>query len=58
MIAIAGTGEISSGSAGDGGPALLAQIGLPEDVVVGPDGTIYVSDLVVSRIRVLTREPF
>ena len=58
VIGIAGTGEYSSGSAGDGGPGLLANVGLPEDAVVGPDGRIYVSDLGVSRIRVLTREPF
>lgn len=58
VIAIAGTGEQSFGTAGDGGPAMFATIGLPEDIVVGFDGKIYVSDLEVSRIRVLTREPF
>jgi sugar lactone lactonase YvrE len=60
VITIAGTGRgSSSGSpSGDGGLALLAQAGCPEDVDVGPDGRIYFSDLQASRIRVLTREPF
>ena len=58
VIGIAGTGEASFGTSGDGGPAMFATIGLPEDIVVGHDGKIYVSDLAVSRIRVLTREPY
>ena len=43
VIGIAGTGQGSSGTAGDGGPGLFADIGLPEDIAVGQDGTIYVS---------------
>lgn len=59
VIGIAGTGNASdSGPSGDGGPAALATIGLPEDIVVGLDGKVYVSDLLSGRIRVLTRAPF
>jgi hypothetical protein len=58
VINIAGTGEASNGASGDGGPALLGTIGLPEDIVVGHDGKIYLTDLLVNRIRILTREPY
>jgi hypothetical protein len=58
VINIAGTGEASSGASGDGGPALFGTVGLPEDIVVGHDGKIYVTDLLVNRIRVLTREAY
>jgi DNA-binding beta-propeller fold protein YncE len=63
VIAIAGTGEGAVGTtvgnpAGDGGPGMLAVVGLPEDVAVAPDGRVYFSDLLTGRIRVLTREPF
>jgi serine/threonine-protein kinase len=63
VIAIAGTGEGAVGPtvgapAGDGGPGMLAVVGLPEDVAVGPDGRVYFSDLLTGRVRVLTREPF
>ncbi len=39
---IAGNGQ--NGDAGDGGLADLAQLSNPRDVVVGPDGTIYIAD--------------
>ncbi len=39
---IAGTGE--TGYAGDGGPALDAQFSHPHGLVIGDDGTVYVSD--------------
>jgi hypothetical protein len=60
VIAIAGTGDGSTfgAASGDGGPALLGQAGCPEDVTIGPDGTVYFTDLQTQRIRVLTREPF
>jgi hypothetical protein len=60
VIAIAGTGDGSTYGmpSGDGGPALAGQAGCPEDVDVGPDGTIYFSDLFTQRIRVLTRTGF
>jgi hypothetical protein len=60
VIPIAGTGRGSTAGSpsGDGGLAILAQAGCPEDVVTAPDGRVYFSDLQASRIRVLTREPF
>jgi streptogramin lyase len=60
VISIAGTGDGSTYGmpSGDGGPALLGQAGCPEDVDVGPDGTVYFSDLFTQRIRRLTRAPF
>lgn len=36
---------------GDGGPATLALLNLPQRVTVAPDGTIYVSDSLLWRLR-------
>jgi hypothetical protein len=59
VIGIAGTGEgADGGTAGDGGLAIFAQAGCPEDVAVAPDGRIFFADLQSNRIRVLTRELF
>src|SRR5581483_301300 len=49
---IAGTGTL--GSAGDGGPALQAQMFFPTAVRVNAAGNIYVADTQNSRIRLLT----
>jgi len=46
---IAGNG--TSSVCGDGGPARDACIGFPNDVALGPDGSIYVSDVASSRVR-------
>jgi sugar lactone lactonase YvrE len=40
-----------AGLAGDGGPAVKAQINLPQAVEIAPDGTVYISDSANSRIR-------
>jgi hypothetical protein len=60
VINIGGTGEGPGGAVGqpDGDPATLVRLNTPEDVAIAPDGTIYVSDLGLSTIRILRREPF
>src|SRR3954447_7227147 len=49
LTTIAGTG--ARGFAGDGGPALAAQLSQPRDMSVGDDGSIYVADTGSNRIR-------
>jgi hypothetical protein len=38
-------------NAGDGGPALLATFGLPADIAIADDGSMYVADELLQRIR-------
>jgi NHL repeat-containing protein len=48
----AGTG--AAGYAGDGGPALKAQLNNPTDVAIGPDHSVYIADShnnVIRRVR-------
>jgi sugar lactone lactonase YvrE len=45
-----------AGLSGDGGAATEAQLNLPTDVSVGPDGSIYISEAANSRIRCLTTD--
>lgn len=46
---LAGTGQ--SGSSGDGGPAIQAQVGNPYGLEIGPDGALYVCEIDTHRIR-------
>jgi DNA-binding beta-propeller fold protein YncE len=47
----AGTG--TAGSAGDGGPAAMAQISSPRDVEIGPDGNLWIADTGNHCVRVV-----
>jgi DNA-binding beta-propeller fold protein YncE len=49
ITTVAGTGE--GGFAGDGGPAVAAQLDDPKGVVVGPAGDLYIADSANDRIR-------
>jgi sugar lactone lactonase YvrE len=51
ITTIAGTGE--RGHAGDGGPALDAELDNPTDLAIASDGTIYVADTYNSCVRAI-----
>lgn len=51
ITTVAGTGQ--PGFAGDGGPALQAQLNQPHEVQFGPDGRLYISDMSNHAIRAL-----
>ena len=50
----AGTGE--EGSAGDGGPALEAQLSGPRDLAIGPEGDLYFADTDNGKVRAISLE--
>jgi RHS repeat-associated protein len=49
ITTVAGTG--TGGFSGDGGPATAAKLSTPNDVSVGPDGSVYISDGNNARVR-------
>lgn len=53
VTTVAGT-VLSPGFSGDGGPATSAQLSGVRDVAVGPDGTLYLSDMANHRVRKVT----
>ena len=46
-------GVAQSGYAGDGGPALEAKLNNPVDLALGPDGTLYLSDVYNHCVRAI-----
>lgn len=52
--AFAGTGE--PGDAGDGGPAVDAQLRAPRDLEIGPDGDLYFADTDNGKVRAIDLE--
>lgn len=51
---LAGDGRPGDGGAnGDGGPAIVAHLNHPTDVVLAPNGDVYVADMGHNRVRVI-----
>ncbi len=50
ITTIAGNGDIYN-TAGDGGPATAAGVGLPNSVAYGPDGSLYIADELHWQVR-------
>ena len=49
ITTIAGTGAVGSG--GDGGPAIKGEFNFIHDIVIGPDGHLYVADSFNRKVR-------
>lgn len=49
VVTVAGTGV--SGTAGDNGPALSAEVGNPYGLTIGPDGALYFGEINTHRVR-------
>ena len=46
--------EYEAGFAGDGGPAVGADLNNPRDIATGPDGALYIADSYNGRVRVVS----
>lgn len=54
LHAVAGAGEVGvEGDEGDGGPALSALFIQPDGIAVAPDDSVYVSDSLANRVRLV-----
>ncbi len=51
ITTVAGIPSDSDGYAGDGGAATNARMGRPQDVLVDPDGNLFIADLYYHRVR-------
>ncbi|MDT8385448.1 MAG: RHS repeat-associated core domain-containing protein [Gammaproteobacteria bacterium] len=49
ITTVVGTGV--RGYSGDGGPANLAELNYPQDIAIGPDGSLYIADFSNRRVR-------
>ncbi len=49
ITTIAGTGKVGAG--GDGGPAIAGEFNFIHDIVIGPDGNLYVADSFNRKVR-------
>ena len=51
VTTVAGAGPQARGGAGDGGPAVRAQLDRPHGICVGSDGALYIGDTLNDRVR-------
>jgi hypothetical protein len=52
IVTVAGDGN--SGSSGDGGPAINAELNYPDGIALDSDGNVYIGDALNNRVRELT----